>query len=53
MTLKKSHKWDEYESVDARCPHCGKWETYHGVGEEGDIICCDNCETDFQLGRQK
>lgn len=53
MTLKQSHKWEEYESVDARCPHCGKWSAYHGIGYEGDIVDCSYCDKKFQLGRQK
>ena len=51
MTLKKSHKWAE--AVEARCPHCGFFRFYIGVGDEGDIIRCRCCGKDFQLGRQK
>ena len=54
MKLKKSHKWEDYEAIDIRCPHCGVWETYVGVGMgEGNIIECPNCMKRFELGRQK
>ena len=52
--MKKSHKWEDYEAIDIRCPHCGKWETYTGYGMgEGNIVDCYNCGVKFEVGRQK
>ena len=53
MTLKKSHKWEEIGSVYMRCPHCGKWFQVEGDYMEGNIVNCQYCLEDFELGRQR
>ena len=49
--MKKSERWQE--AVYATCPHC-QYGGYHcGVGDEGDILQCDVCSKQFQLGEQR
>lgn len=50
--MKKSHKWIEYESISARCPHCRIWSEHDGPSVKGDIIQCEWCHKNFELGRQ-
>lgn len=52
--MKKSHKWEELPTiVNIRCPHCRKQFRVVGDYVEGDIVNCQYCLEDFELGRQK
>ena len=50
----KSHQWDIYESINARCPYCRKWTNKsYDTWEEKDVIKCFWCKKGFILGKQK
>jgi len=51
--MKKSHKWEEYACVEARCPHCRYWVTQEGHFKKGDSVHCHSCDGEFELGLQK
>lgn len=53
--MKKSAKWRDEHTVDAKCPHCGVWEIYPGDGvKEGSIIgACLYCGKAFKLGEKE
>ncbi|KKN39453.1 hypothetical protein LCGC14_0743230 [marine sediment metagenome] len=48
--MKQSHIWQEI--VDSQCPYCRYMNKDWDQGE-GDIIRCDNCGKDYELGEQK
>lgn len=48
--MKKSHWWQEM--VEARCPYCGGFHKYYCVGDKGDIVICQCCGKQFELGKQ-
>ena len=50
MTIRQSHQWEEFDSVEARCPYCGRWHIYQHIGDAGDIVNCDYCGKKFKLG---
>ena len=52
--MKKSHVWDIYETIAVQCPYCREnFEEEHCCIIEGDIIDCQYCGKEFELGEQK
>jgi nitrite reductase/ring-hydroxylating ferredoxin subunit len=51
--MRKSHKWQQYRTITARCPYCGVRSEHDGPCEEGDLLQCEWCHKNFELGQQK
>lgn len=51
--MKQSHKYETQEITRIYCPHCRKYFDRGGSDyDAGDIVRCDYCEKEFQLGDQ-
>ncbi len=50
--MKKSHIWETIEILQVQCPYCRKEIEEEGCFEERDIINCQYCYKDFELGEQ-
>jgi len=52
--IRKTHRWDIYETLEARCPYCRQRNYYdYVIGNKGDIEICEFCEREFELGAIK
>ncbi len=52
--MKKSHIWDTYETIEVKCPYCKSYfEEDHVCLVLGDIINCQYCDKEFELGEQR
>ena len=52
--MKKSHIWETYETIEVKCPYCkSRFEEDHVCMEIGEILICQFCYKDFELGEQR
>ncbi len=51
--MKKSHKYEDMEGLEVRCPHCQSYNEHRGLFFVGYKLKCPCCLRKFELGRRK